>query len=107
MGVLFRNAINIVRVCESSRIAWPPLTGLLLNFKLIKMIHPKIKHQLDLMEKAAQCYKDIETIERLIGPMDPITTKVMVAELRNQYSITMSELLSTLLVISGQINIQP
>jgi hypothetical protein len=48
-------------------------------------MHPKIKEQQQLMQDALKNLQDQETIERLIGPVDSITTKVMLADLKNQY----------------------
>jgi hypothetical protein len=48
-------------------------------------MHPTIKEQQQLMQDALKNLQDQETIERLIGPVDSITTKVMLADLKNQY----------------------
>jgi len=48
-------------------------------------MHPTIKEQQQLMQDALKNLQDQETIERLIGPVDSITTKVMITDLKNQY----------------------
>jgi len=48
-------------------------------------MHPTIKEQQQLMQDALKNLQDQETIERLIGPVDSITTKVMIVDLKNQY----------------------
>lgn len=63
-------------------------------------MHPQIKVQKELMELALKALAEIETIERFIGPIDPITTKVMVAELKNQYLDITSKLFAHFLIQS-------
>lgn len=67
------------------------------------MNHPKIKEQTKLMRTALQIESDIETVKRLIGPVDSITTKVMVDELRCKYLDIMSLLFSNLLLTSNTV----
>ena len=47
---------------------------------------PKIKHQKSLMQTALSLLNDIETIDRLVKPVDGIYAKVMTAELQRQYA---------------------
>lgn len=67
------------------------------------MNHPKIKEQIELMRTALQIESDIETVKRLIGPVDSITTKVTVDELRCKYLDIMSLLFSNLLLTSNTV----
>lgn len=60
-----------------------------------------ITEQIKLMKQAIKITEDIETLERLIEPVDPITYKVMTAQLQNEYIDTCSKLLSNFLIISN------
>lgn len=65
------------------------------------MTHPKIIEQLELMKLALNIHADIETLERLIKPVDEITFKVMQDELRLRYLDIMQRLFSNLLITAN------
>lgn len=67
------------------------------------MNHPRIKEQIELMQAALKIESEIEVVTRLITPVDPITVKVMVDELRCQYLDVMSRLFRNLLVTSNTV----
>jgi len=56
-----------------------------------------ITQQIELMKQAIKVMDDIKTLDRLIKPVDPITYKVMVNDLRNQYIEITVELLRNFL----------
>lgn len=66
------------------------------------MTHPKIIEQLELMKLALKIQADIETLERLIKPVDEITFKVMNDSLRANYLDVMQRLFSNLLIVSNE-----
>jgi len=61
------------------------------------MKHPQILEQLELMKLALNVQVDIETLERLIKPVDAITFKVMQDSLRGNYLDVMQRLFLNLL----------
>lgn len=65
------------------------------------MTHPKIDEQKQLMKLALSIQADIDTLERLIKPVDEITYKVMVDSLRNDYATAMQKLFSNLLIVAN------
>lgn len=73
-----------------------PIRG---EFNPITMPHSKIIQQRDYMTDALNVLKDIETIERLITPVDPITAKIMVLDLKRKYVEITSMLFSNLLTV--------
>lgn len=64
---------------------------------------PKLKEQKELMEKALSLYNDKDIINRLIAPFDPITAKVLINELNEEYIFVMQKLFSNLLTTSNVI----
>ena len=64
------------------------------------MLHSKILIQKRLMQKACKQLEEIQTIERLITPVDPIYVKVMKAEMLNEYLGIMCELQAELMSIN-------
>lgn len=60
-------------------------------------MNPTIKEQRRLMTEALKQLDDIDTVQSLIGPMDPITCKVLVADLQCKYIETMLKLQHELL----------
>lgn len=65
------------------------------------MTHPKIDEQKQLMKLALSIQADIDTLERLIKPVDEITYKVMVDSLRNDYATSMQKLFANLLIVAN------
>ena len=65
------------------------------------MTHPQIKEQIGLMKLAIEIENDINTLERLIKPVDAITYKVMADTLRNNYIDVMQKLFTNLLITSN------
>lgn len=65
------------------------------------MTHPKIDEQKQLMKLALSIQADIDTLERLIKPVDEITYKVMVDSLRNDYATAMQKLFANLLIVAN------
>ena len=65
------------------------------------MAHQKITEQIELMQQALQYQKDIETITKLVKPVDEITYKVMRTELQQKYLTTMQDLFANLLIVSN------
>ena len=61
------------------------------------MLHSKIMTQKRLMQKAVKQLEEIQTVERLITPVDPIYVKVMKAEMLNDYLTIMMELQAELM----------
>jgi len=68
-------------------------------------MHPVFKQQKELMQQALKKIEERETIERLITPFDPIISKIMVDELKNQYITIMQTLLTNMLEVSGQMKV--
>lgn len=64
---------------------------------------PKLKEQKELMEKALSLSNDKDIINRLIAPVDPITAKVLINELNEEYIFVMQKLFSNLLTTSNVI----
>ena len=64
------------------------------------MLPKKILQQKQMMAKAIQLLNDIETLERLIKPVDPITYKVMAAQLQEKYAETMYSLMDRTGILS-------
>lgn len=74
------------------------VTLILLSYPIIfNNMTPKLKEQKELMEKALSICKDKEVISRLISPVDPITAKVMLSDLNNDYIEVMQKLFTNLL----------
>ena len=65
------------------------------------MAHQKITEQIELMHKALQYQRDIDTITKLVKPVDEITYKVMRTELQEKYLTTMQDLFSNLLIVAN------
>ena len=65
------------------------------------MAHQKITEQIELMHKALQYQRDIDTITKLVKPVDEITYKVMRTELQQKYLTTMQDLFANLLIVSN------
>jgi len=65
------------------------------------MAHQKITEQIELMQHALQYQKDIDTITRLVKPVDEITYKVMRTELQEKYLTTMQDLFANLLIVAN------
>lgn len=65
------------------------------------MAHQKITEQIELMHKALQYQRDIDTITKLVKPVDEITYKVMRTELQEKYLTTMQDLFANLLIVSN------
>jgi len=65
------------------------------------MAHQKITEQIELMQQALQYQKDIDTITRLVKPVDEITYKVMRTELQEKYLNTMQDLFANLLIVAN------
>ena len=65
------------------------------------MAHLKITQQIELMQQALQYQKDIDTITRLVKPVDEITYKVMRTELQEKYLTTMQDLFANLLIVAN------
>ena len=63
-----------------------------------------IQKQIYLMKQAINIQNDIENVNRLIKPFDPVTCKVMVAELQEQYSEITQRLFSNFLTVSGAVS---
>ncbi len=59
-----------------------------------------VQHQISLMKRAIKITEDMNTIDRLIGPVDPTTVKVMNDDLAKQYAEIMTELLSNMTSIT-------
>lgn len=64
---------------------------------------PKLKEQKELMEKALSLSNDKDIINRLIAPVDPITAKVLINELNEEYIFVMQKLFINLLTTSNVI----
>ena len=60
-------------------------------------MNPKISEQKRLMQQALKRLDDMDAVERLIKPMDPITNKLMQLELADQYITIMAQLQLNLL----------
>lgn len=74
------------------------VTLILLSYPIIfNNMTPKLKEQKELMEKALSICKDKEVISSLISPVDPITAKVMLSDLNNDYIEVMQKLFTNLL----------
>ena len=65
------------------------------------MTYPQLKEQIGLMKLAIEIDNDIQTLERLIKPVDEITYKVMGDTLRNNYIDVMQKLLTNLLITAN------
>lgn len=65
------------------------------------MAHQKITEQIELMHQALQYQRDIDTITKLVKPVDEITYKVMRTELQQKYLTTMQDLFANLLIVSN------
>ena len=65
------------------------------------MAHQKITEQIELMHKALQYQRDIDTITKLVKPVDEITYKVMRTELQQKYLTTMQDLFANLLIVAN------
>jgi hypothetical protein len=65
------------------------------------MAHQKITEQIELMHKALQYQRDIDTITKLVKPVDEITYKVMRTELQEKYLTTMQDLFANLLIVAN------
>ena len=65
------------------------------------MAHQKITEQIELMHKALQYQRDIDTITKLVKPVDEITFKVMRTELQQKYLTTMQDLFANLLIVAN------
>ena len=65
------------------------------------MTHPKLTEQIGLMKLALKIDQDIETLERLIKPVDETTFKVMKDTLRANYLDVMQRLFSNLLITAN------
>lgn len=62
-----------------------------------------IRQQKELMAMALHHLDEINTIERLIDPIDPIICKVMVKELQEKYITVTSALLHNFLTVSNEL----
>lgn len=60
-------------------------------------MNPKIKEQKELMEMALQKLGNIRTIERLVTPVDPVISKVLIEEEQLAYADIMSDLMNNFL----------
>ena len=60
-------------------------------------MNPKISEQKRLMQQALKRLDDMDAVDRLIKPMDPITNKAMQRELSDQYITIMAQLQLNLL----------
>ena len=65
------------------------------------MAHQKITEQIELMQQALQYQKDIDTITRLVKPVDFNTYLEMKVELQEKYSNTMQDLFANLLIVAN------
>ena len=65
------------------------------------MAHQKITQQIELMHQALQYQRDIDTITKLVKPVDEINYKVMRTELQEKYLTTMQDLFANLLIVSN------
>lgn len=65
------------------------------------MAHQKITEQIELMHQALQYQRDIDTITRLIKPVDLNTYLQMRVELQDKYLSTMQQLFSNLLIVAN------
>lgn len=65
------------------------------------MTHRKLTEQITLMKWAIEVDNDINTLERLIKPVDEITFKVMQDELRLRYLDITQKLFSNLLITAN------
>ena len=63
----------------------------------------KINEQRELMQKALSILNDLDTLERLIQPVDNITYKVMRDESLQVYSETCSKLFLNFLTINHEL----
>lgn len=60
-------------------------------------MNPKISEQKRLMQQALKRLDDMDAVDRLIKPIDPITNKIMQTELADQYITIMAKLQLNLL----------
>ena len=73
----------------------------ILNQKTNIMAHQKITEQIELMHQALQYQRDIDTITRLIKPVDFTTYIEMKVELQEKYTNTMQDLFANLLIVAN------
>lgn len=64
-------------------------------------MHPQIKEQQRLMKQALKLLDEIDTVKSLIEPLDPIITKVLTADLLNQYKETTANLFQNFLITAN------